>query len=99
MPSGLRMLTDLLIDTPVPYPALSRTTTSPPAATALIACWSVRQGCETLHGFKSLPDPETNVRWAKAVRAQRHITHASASFFIESPIWTLGWYGRLKSKS
>jgi len=47
-----------------PYPAESRTTTSPLVDVAAIAAANYRQGCAIEQGLPSLPFDATKVRWA-----------------------------------
>src|SRR6266550_7466191 len=54
-----------------PYPAESRTMTSPPAATAVIAAPKLRHGAVLLHGFVSKPVDATNVLCANTFVAKR----------------------------
>ena len=75
-----------------PYPAESRTMTSPPALACAIAAANPRQGWVRVHGLASLPYDATNVRCAvakavpetinRAAQAERRTT-ATEAFAIE----------------
>jgi hypothetical protein len=44
-----------LVITIVPYPAVSSTSISPFGAVTFTACWKVRHGAASVHGFESDP--------------------------------------------
>jgi hypothetical protein len=83
------IVSDLSIVT-VPNPPESRQSISPPAAVLLIAPTKVLQGAVRLHGLRSLPTPDTNVRAACAFAGRAERPKPAAAMRIAT-LFCMAW--------